>query len=636
MKNKTVKAICAALALTVMLSGCSFIGGKNTLNISGTVLAGQVSSIKDKTVTLTLGYITEPSGKTTGTDADAGTSAEPEASPETSPEAQASPSPSEETAAAPTVDEGTQESPAPTDTETAGETASADAEDDAAQQSGVKGVQANVATFTLGNSVATLEIGDTAMLYKEDGTSAAISDIKEGSILAMSLDAKGTLTKITIRSIPRIIISEGVNYIAANEYSTDTQISSESLSSSAADENAAIVDNGAECGFDTVTIDRTSAESAGGSAASDYGVGAALLTTNGKTFVRGSKITTDANGGNGIFSYGSGRIYAASTSVSTKQQDSNGLRTAGGGKLYVWDMTVDTQGDGSAALSGEGEGKLVVNGGSYTTAGSGAPAVLSEGSMAVNGATLTASASEAACVDGANTLYVFDSSLSSSAKEDGACAVLVYSSDASSQEGEGTFKMVGGSLQGTAGSLIFVTNTRANILLSGVDASAAADGCLLRCTGTTGSGAYGEAGKNGAQCSFTGSGQTLEGNVIWDSISTLDFYLQDASKLTGAVRDDESAAGGKKGDGGCDMYISKDSTWVVTGDSELTNLYCAGKIVDADGNTVTIKSSSGKRFVRGTSEYSVTVEDYSTSADFSGSLTVPSWSDYQVTKPSGM
>ena len=51
-------------------------------------------------------------------------------------------------------------------------------------------------------------------------------------------------------------------------------------------------------------------------------------------------------------------------------------------------------------------------------------------------------------------------------------------------------------------------------------------------------------------------------------------------------------------------------TWVVTGDSTLTSLYCAGKIVDADGNTVTIKDADGKRLVKGKSEFVITVENH--------------------------
>lgn len=73
-------------------------------------------------------------------------------------------------------------------------------------------------------------------------------------------------------------------------------------------------------------------------------------------------------------------------------------------------------------------------------------------------------------------------------------------------------------------------------------------------------------GANGADCLFTAIDQTMEGNVIWDSISDLDFYMTGESTLTGAVVQDESNAGGG-GDGYCNLYIGEDATWIVTGDS---------------------------------------------------------------------
>ena len=63
----------------------------------------------------------------------------------------------------------------------------------------------------------------------------------------------------------------------------------------------------------------------------------------------------------------------------------------------------------------------------------------------------------------------------------------------------------------------------------------------------------------------------MQGDVIWDSISDLDFYLTEGSSLTGAVVDDESYAG-EGGEGYCNVYVSADSTWTVTGDSTSVDL----------------------------------------------------------------
>lgn len=274
MRGRAIKAICAVLSLTVLLSGCTLMGTKNKLNISGTTIAGQVTGIHDKTVTLKLGFITEPqSVADTNTDADK--TAEPTKTPQMTEPADisASPEPTSSGAAVPPTVKNQPDAEAthqPADTQspvTTGNPAVKNTKEDedtaTEDQNTEKGVVANVATFTLGNTVAALEINDETMLYKENGTTAALSDIAAGSILQMELDTKGTLTKVVIRSIPRLITSQGVKFLVANEYSADAELTSQTLSSAAKDENAVIVDNGAEVGFDNVTISRSSTDCAG-------------------------------------------------------------------------------------------------------------------------------------------------------------------------------------------------------------------------------------------------------------------------------------------------------------------------------------------------------------------------------------
>ena len=130
---------------------------------------------------------------------------------------------------------------------------------------------------------------------------------------------------------------------------------------------------------------------------------------------------------------------------------------------------------------------------------------------------------------------------------------------------------------------------------------------FLQCTGNTNQRGWGQSGVNGADCHFTGISQDMQGDVIWDSISDLDFYLTEGSSLTGAVVDDESYAG-EGGEGYCNVYVSADSTWTVTGDSTVSSLENEGTIVDGNGKTVTIQGTDGTVYVQGDSEYTVTVD----------------------------
>lgn len=428
------------------------------------------------------------------------------------------------------------------------------------------------------------------------------------------------------------------SYDAVNSYTEDTEVESESISSTGTDENAVNVSEGASVTIIDSTIDRTSDDSTGGDNSSFYGVGAAALVTDGTLSISNSTITTDAAGGAGVFAYGDGTAYVIDSTLTTQQDTSGGIHVAGGGTLYAWDLTVETNGQSSAAIrSDRGSGTMVVNGGTYTSNGEGSPAVYSTADISVNNAVLTATGSEAICIEGLNTIRLFDCDLSGNMSDldqnDTTWNVILYQSmSGDSQEGNSTFEMVGGSLTAYNGGMFYTTNTESTFILSGVDITNAEDAeFLLRCTGNANQRGWGTTGSNGADCSFTGIAQTLEGTVIWDSISQLDLYLTEGSTLTGDVVDDETYAG-EGGDGCCSLYIDEDSSWTVTGDSTVTNLYSAGTIADADGNTVTIVGTDGTVYVQGDSEYTVTVESYSGEVDLSGAGAADSWADYEVEK----
>ena len=434
--------------------------------------------------------------------------------------------------------------------------------------------------------------------------------------------------------------SQGVeSYDAVNDYTEDTTVDGETLSSTGTDENVAHISNGAKVSIKNSTITRESSDSQGGDNSSFYGVGAAILATDGEAYVSNSTIDTDSKGAAGLFAYGDGTVYAANDTITTKQDTSGGIHAAGGGKLYAWDMTVETNGESSAAIrSDRGGGTMVVDGGTYTSNGVGSPAIYSTADISVNNATLTANGSEAICIEGLNSIHLFDSDLTGNMSDDDQndCTwnvILYQSMSGDSEVGNSTFEMDGGSLTAKNGGMFYTTNTESTITLSDVDITYADDNdFFLKCTGNSNQRGWGESGKNGADCLFTATQQEMQGDVIWDSISQLDFYMTDGSSLTGAVTDDESNAG-EGGDGYCNLYIGEGCTWTVTGDSTLTSLSNSGTIVDDKGNTVTVKGTDGTVYVEGESDYTVTVDSYSDKADLSGASSTTQWSDYEVEKP---
>lgn len=408
---------------------------------------------------------------------------------------------------------------------------------------------------------ALLTINDESVIKVQDSenntTDGSLSDITEGTMIQITFDEEGNITEITVSQgmaggqpggQPGGTASGVDSYDAVTEYAEDTEVDGESYSSTGTDENAILVSNGATATLKNITVDRTSSDSAGGDNSSFYGVGAAVLTTDGTAYVKNADITTNAAGGAGVFVYGDGIVYIADSDISTEKDTSGGIHAAGGGTLYAWDLNIETQGESSAAiLSDRGGGTMVVDGGTYTSNGTGSPAVYCTADIAVNNATLTANGSEAICMEGLNTIHLFDCDITGDMQDlsqnDTTWTIIVYQSmSGDSEVGNSTMQIVGGSFTSKNGGLIYTTNTEANILLSDVDIT-------------------------------------------------------------------------------------------YSDDSEITNLYNEGTIVDVDGKTISIVGTDGTTYVEGTSSYTITVEKYSDSADFSGAVEADSWTDHEVAKP---
>ena len=425
-------------------------------------------------------------------------------------------------------------------------------------------------------------------------------------------------------------------YDAVNTVEADARFTGE-IASTGADENAIHVISGTAEVTDA-QITRENDASTGGDSASFYGVGAAVLATGGEVNIEESVIVTDAAGAAGVFAYGEGVARVRDTAIATKQNTSGGIHVAGGGTLYASNLTVTTEGESSAAIrSDRGSGTMIVDGGTYESHGVGSPAVYVTADITIHDAQLTATGSEALCMEGLNTVRLYDCALSGAMQDldvnsGNTWNVIVYQSmSGDAAVGKGRFEMVGGTLEAANGGLFYTTNTESEFVLQGVTIEAAEDSeYFLRCTGNDNQRGWGAAGSNGAQCTFTALAQQMPGDVIWDSVSTLDLYIAEGSQLVGAVVQDESCAG-DGGDGACTLTIDADSAWIVTGDSRVSALHCAGLIEDEDGCAVTIVDAAGNVLAAGESAYTITVDSFDADCDMSGASMPDAWETYAAT-----
>ena len=137
-------------------------------------------------------------------------------------------------------------------------------------------------------------------------------------------------------------------------------------------------------------------------------------------------VTTNADGANGVFSYGGSAttnnsssdgttVTISNSNITTTGDNAGGIMTTGGGTTNATNLTINTSGTSSAAIrSDRGGGKVNVEKGTYTTTGQGSPSIYSTADITVKDATLVAKASEGIVIEGANTVTIENCDLTDS------------------------------------------------------------------------------------------------------------------------------------------------------------------------------------------------------------------------------
>jgi hypothetical protein len=420
----------------------------------------------------------------------------------------------------------------------------------------------------------------------------------------------------------------------------DASSSDEAIDASTAGQNTALAQNGGTLDLSDDTLTK-SGDDSDSDTCNFYGANSVVLAVGDKStaYLTDCQLSATSTGSNGLFSTDGATLYAQGGTISTTADNSRGLDATYGGTIVADGLDVSTQGGHSASVATDrGGGDVSLTDSTISTAGDGSPLLYSTGDIEVSGVTGTASGSQICGMEGLNTVLVNDSTLESthdgtSGSDPVADGIIIYQStsgDAASTTGEAaTFCATGSTLKSaiTSGSMFYLTNTTANIVLKGTtldfDSSTAN---LLTAEGNDSNG-WGTAGANGATVNFTGIGETLAGTISADTISTADVYLLKGTTWTGTTSITQNATGSTS-KAPITVNVDGSSTWVVTADSTVSDLNVAsgGSIVDEDGNTVSIVVN-GETLVQGTGSTTVTVtRSYSASVSTSSANEVTSCS----------
>ncbi len=243
--------------------------------------------------------------------------------------------------------------------------------------------------------------------------------------------------------------------------------------------------------------------------------------------------------------------------------------TTGGGKMFAYNLTINTAGISSAAIrSDRGGGEVVVDGGSYTTTGAGSPTVYSTANITVKNANLTAKASEGIVIEGKNSVTLENVVLNdTNNKLNGQSTTyknifLYQSMSGDADTGESVFSASNSTIITNKGDSFYVTNTSSKIILTNNSiVNNDSSGNFLRAQADS----WGNNGSNGGNVELVMSNQEAKGNIVIDSISTLNMTLEDSSYYEGVINGEDSAKS-------IEVTLDKNSKIKLTGNSYITSL----------------------------------------------------------------
>ena len=392
--------------------------------------------------------------------------------------------------------------------------------------------------------------------------------------------------------------SSDFTYTGATEITAAQETTDGIYLSDAYDENALLIDTAEAVTLNNPTVTK-GGDSDGGDNCSFYGLNAAVLAKGGATVtITSGTVESDADGANGVFSYGGngGRNGAAGdgttvnlsdTVITTTGNNAGGIMTTGGGITNAANLTVTASGRSSAAIrTDRGGGTVSVTGGSYTTGGLGSPAIYSTADITVEDALLVSTLSEGVCIEGKNTVTLKNCDLTASNTQCNGNAtfldtIMIYQSmSGDADSGTSAFTMTGGSLTSKNGHVFHVTNTHAIISLENVAISNEdSEGILLSVC---------DDGWNGAEnnAALFAASQQLEGCILVGSNSKFSLTLTDGSSFAGSISGDIQNSSGTAVStevGEVSVTLDDTSTWTLTADTYITSFTGSASQVISNG-----------------------------------------------------
>ena len=275
--------------------------------------------------------------------------------------------------------------------------------------------------------------------------------------------------------------------------------------------------------------------------------------------------------------------------ITTHSDKSRGLDATYGGIINAENVVINTDGQSCAALATDrGEGEVHVknseiNTGVSKTSGRGSPLIYSTGNITAENTKGTAFVSQIAYIEGKNSIELTNCELTGYGggnRQDGDSyvdlgGVFIYQSMSGDADvGTSIFTAKSSKLTIPEDSPVYaeapmfhVTNTACIIDLDETELSFGS-GVFLEVSSQN---QWGNEGSNGGTCELSTNNENIDGNVIVDSISSLNWTMKDTN-FKGAINST----------GNTTVNVAEGSTWTLTGDSTVSSLEVSGNIEYGD------------------------------------------------------
>lgn len=271
--------------------------------------------------------------------------------------------------------------------------------------------------------------------------------------------------------------------------------------------------------------------------------------------------------------------------ITTHSDKSRGLDATYNGKISAENVIINTDGQSCAALATDrGEGQVHVdnseiNTGVSKSSGRGSPLIYSTGNISCDNTHGTSYVSQIACIEGKNSIELDNCDMTGYAegnRQDGDTyvdlgGIFIYQSMSGDADvGTSTFTAKNTKLTiaedspvASEAPMFHITNTACVINLENTECSFKS-GTLLESSSQN---QWGNEGSNGGVCELNTNNEDLSGNVIVDSISSLNWNMKN-TQFKGAINST----------GNTTVSVGEGSTWTLTGDSTVSSLEVSGNI----------------------------------------------------------